>query len=153
LFLGRYLAPTFNGKLITQQQLVQEMHFYIGSVLIKFICRWWAKETVAVVTGANRGIGLEIARQLAKLGLTVILTARDDAQGREAVEKLSSQGLDVAFHPLDIAYKKSIDDFVEWLQTKYGGLEILVSYNLPLVFDLISFCSINKICTVAWMEN
>lgn len=95
--------------------------------------RWWAKETVAVVTGANRGIGFEIARQLAKLGLTVILTARDDAQGREAVEKLSSQGLDVAFHPLDIAYKKSIDDFVEWLQTKYGGLEILVN-NAAVAF-------------------
>lgn len=95
--------------------------------------RWWEKETVAVVTGANRGIGLEIARQLAKLGLTVILTARDEVRGRAAVEKLSSQGLNVAFHPLDIASQKSINDFVKWLQAKYGGLEILVN-NAAVAF-------------------
>lgn len=95
--------------------------------------RWWTKDTVAVVTGANRGIGLEIARLLTKLGLTVILTARDEARGRAAVEKLTSQGLNVAFHPLDIANKSSIDDFAKWLQTKYGGLDILVN-NAAVAF-------------------
>ena len=49
---------------------------------------------VAVVTGANKGIGLEIARQLAREGVTVYLGARDEARGRAAAEKLRAEGLD-----------------------------------------------------------
>ncbi len=47
--------------------------------------RWWSKDTVAVVTGANKGIGFEIVRQLAKEGITVVLTARDETRGKEAL--------------------------------------------------------------------
>lgn len=58
---------------------------------------------VAVVTGANKGLGLETSRKLASNGISVILTARNDKNCAEAVEKLKASGLsDVVFHPLDV---------------------------------------------------
>jgi NAD(P)-dependent dehydrogenase (short-subunit alcohol dehydrogenase family) len=56
----------------------------------------------AVVTGANRGIGLEICRQLAQRGINVLLTSRDCNKGKAAGDQLAAQGLPVQFHPLDI---------------------------------------------------
>ncbi|KAI3684392.1 hypothetical protein L6452_33615 [Arctium lappa] len=96
--------------------------------------RWWSAETIAVVTGANRGIGFEIARQLALHGLMVILTARDIAAGEEAAKLLQEGGLKVVFHQLDIVDHESIDSFCAWVKEKYGGIDVLinnagVSYN------------------------
>ena len=52
-----------------------------------------------MVTGGNKGIGLEVCRQLARNGITVVLTARDETRGAAAVEELREQGLsDVMFH-------------------------------------------------------
>ncbi|KAI3512763.1 hypothetical protein L1887_20082 [Cichorium endivia] len=96
--------------------------------------RWWSAETIAVVTGANRGIGFEIARQLATHGLTVILTSRDTTAGEEPTKALQEGGLKVIFHQLDILEHESIDSFCAWVKEKYGGIDILVnnagiSYN------------------------
>ncbi len=83
---------------------------------------------MAVVTGANKGIGLAIVRRLAKEGITVVLTARDTTRGKEALESLKSQGLhNVKFHPLDVASPESILALAEWLHKTYGGIDILVS--------------------------
>ncbi|TKY60518.1 (+)-neomenthol dehydrogenase [Spatholobus suberectus] len=88
--------------------------------------RWWSKETIAVVTGGNRGIGFEISRQLADHGVTVILTSRDASVGVESIKVLQEGGLqDVACHQLDILDSSSIDQFCEWLKENYGGLDIL----------------------------
>lgn len=84
-------------------------------------------DTVAVVTGANRGIGYEIARQLAVLGLTVILTSRDSSVGNEATRVLQEGTLNVVFHQLDILDSSSIELFTRWLQQTYGGVDILVN--------------------------
>ncbi|XP_027339505.1 short-chain dehydrogenase/reductase 2b-like [Abrus precatorius] len=90
--------------------------------------RWWSKETVAVVTGGNRGIGFEICRQLADHGVTVVLTSRDDSVGVESIKVLQEGGfVDVACHQLDILDSSSIDQFAEWLKENYGGLDILVN--------------------------
>ncbi|CAM6048004.1 unnamed protein product [Sphagnum compactum] len=90
--------------------------------------RWWSKDTVAVVTGANKGIGFEIVRQLAKEGITVVLTARDATRGEEALESLKSQGLhNVNFHLLDVASQESILAFANWLRETYGGIDILIN--------------------------
>ncbi|XP_052174802.1 uncharacterized protein LOC127789829 [Diospyros lotus] len=89
--------------------------------------RWWSADTIAVVTGANRGIGFEIAHQLALHGLTVILTSRDSAVGEEAAKVLQEGGLSVFFHQLDIVDPSSIKAFAEWLQQNYGGIDVLVN--------------------------
>jgi carbonyl reductase 1 len=83
---------------------------------------------MAVVTGANKGIGLEIVRQLAKEGITVVLTARDETRGKEALESLKRQELhNVNFHPLDVASQESIRKLAEWLHKTYGGIDILIN--------------------------
>ncbi|CAM6076075.1 unnamed protein product [Sphagnum tenellum] len=85
-------------------------------------------ERLVVVTGANKGIGFEIVRQLAKEGITVVLTARDATRGKEALESLKSQGLHtVNFHPLDVASQESVLALAEWLHKTYGGIDILVN--------------------------
>jgi (+)-neomenthol dehydrogenase len=81
-----------------------------------------------VVTGGNKGIGLEVCRQLAGKGVTVVLTARDEARGAAAVENLRDLGLsDVIFHQLDITDAPSIARLAEFLKTRFGKLDILVS--------------------------
>lgn len=89
--------------------------------------RWWTSDTVAVVTGANRGIGFEIAHQLASHGLTVILTSRDTGVGEEAAKVLQEGGLNVNFHQLDIVDLSSVEAFTDWIKEKYGGIDILVN--------------------------
>ena len=80
-----------------------------------------------MVTGANKGLGFELTRQLAKHGLTTVLTSRDESRGKAAVEALKSEGLDVAFHPLDVQSDESARVLAQWLKQTYGGLDILVS--------------------------
>lgn len=84
---------------------------------------------MAVVTGGNKGIGLEIVRRLATAGLTVILTARDEGRGLKSTQSLHAQGLEnVVFHKLDISSPESRTEFAEWIQKAYhGGLDILVN--------------------------
>ena len=82
---------------------------------------------VALVTGANRGIGLEICRQLAQRGYAVILTARDPAKGRAAARVLADEGLDVTFRRLDVTDSAGIKRFVRHVRTKVGRLDVLVN--------------------------
>ncbi|XP_058195711.1 uncharacterized protein LOC131312027 [Rhododendron vialii] len=103
--------------------------------------RWWSADTIAVVTGANRGIGFEIVHQLALHGVTVILTSRDAAVGEEAAKVLQEGGLNVFFHQLDIVDPLSIKAFSEWLQQNYGGLDILVN-NAGVNFN---YGSVNRL--------
>lgn len=89
--------------------------------------RWWSADTIAVVTGANRGIGFEIVHQLAQHGLTVILTSRETAVGEEAAKVLQEGGLNVVFHQLDVIDHTSIKEFSDWVQETYGGIDILIN--------------------------
>jgi NAD(P)-dependent dehydrogenase (short-subunit alcohol dehydrogenase family) len=84
-------------------------------------------QKLIVVTGANRGIGHEICRQLAQKGQQVILTARHETEGKKAVSDLKGEGLQVVFHPLDITVSDSVQTFVDWLTTNYGKLDVLVN--------------------------
>ncbi|KAG2610163.1 (+)-neomenthol dehydrogenase-like [Panicum virgatum] len=88
----------------------------------------WRSKRVAAVTGGNKGIGLEVCRQLAGNGVAVILTARDEARGAAAVEKLRGAGLsDVIFHQLEVTDARSISRLADFLKARVGKLDILVN--------------------------
>ncbi|XP_064135808.1 carbonyl reductase [NADPH] 1-like [Loxodonta africana] len=89
---------------------------------------------VAVVTGANKGIGFAIARELCRqFSGDVVLTARDEARGRAAVQQLQAEGLSPRFHQLDIDDLQSIRALRDFLRREYGGLDVLVN-NAGIAF-------------------
>ena len=82
------------------------------------------EQRIAVVTGGNRGIGLEICRQLARLGLKVVLTARIEEKAREAAAGIEG---DVVAHPLDVTHPEDVERLVQFLETGLGGVDVLVN--------------------------
>ncbi|WP_311273336.1 MULTISPECIES: SDR family oxidoreductase [unclassified Rhizobium] len=92
-----------------------------------------SNERVALVTGANKGIGLEIARQLAQAGVQVIIGVRDEERGRAAVDDLASQNLVAQFILLDLNDLASAETAAIKIKAKCGKLDILV--NNAGIFD------------------
>lgn len=89
---------------------------------------------VAVVTGANKGIGLEVARILGSVpGVLCVIGCRNTQLGRQAADALKREGKNVTFAQLDITDEKSIQDFANTIKTTYGGLDILVN-NAAIAF-------------------
>ena len=84
-------------------------------------------DKVALVTGAGRGIGLEVCRQLAQRGMTVILTARDLEKAKAAAEQLVGEGLDVIPKVLDVSNDKSVHGLVAELEQEFGTVDVLVN--------------------------
>lgn len=82
---------------------------------------------VAVVTGANKGIGLQITRQLAERGLIVYLGARDEERGQNAERALRATGLDVHFLHLDVTDEESVARAAKRLLNEVGRLHVLVN--------------------------
>ena len=82
---------------------------------------------LALVSGANRGLGFEIARQLAHTGMAVLLTARDPERGRQAADTLRSEGLSVSFHPLDVNDPGSVAALRRQVESDPGQLDVLVN--------------------------
>jgi NAD(P)-dependent dehydrogenase (short-subunit alcohol dehydrogenase family) len=89
---------------------------------------------VAVVTGAGRGIGLEVARRLAERGLGVVLTSPDQNAGKAASAKLLSQGLQVRFHILDVVNEKHIRALLAFVMKQFGRIDVLVN-DAGVMFD------------------
>ncbi len=85
------------------------------------------KQKIALVTGANRGIGYEVCRQLAEAGHFVIMGSRSISKGLEAAEHLRSLHLDVEALELDVSNTRHIKNAYTYIKTKYGHLDILVN--------------------------
>jgi NAD(P)-dependent dehydrogenase (short-subunit alcohol dehydrogenase family) len=86
-----------------------------------------SKGRVALITGANKGIGLEVARQLAASGATVLIGSRDCGRGEEAAKSLASDHLDARFIHIDVTEQSSIDRGVGLIERDFGRLDILVN--------------------------
>lgn len=89
---------------------------------------------IALVTGANRGIGFEICRQLAKRGLHVVLASRDAARGRAAAGVLRGEGLEVETRTLDVTSARSIKALAAWAEKRHSRLDVLVN-NAGILAD------------------
>jgi len=83
--------------------------------------------TIALITGANKGIGLETARQLGARGVTVLAGARDEARGLEAERALRDGGAEARFVRLDVTDPKSAQEAAGWVDHHFGRLDILVN--------------------------
>lgn len=92
--------------------------------------------TLALVTGANKGVGFETARQLGQKGLTVLLGARDPARGEEAAATLRREGLEVHFLPLDVTDAASVEAAAATVAERYGKLDVLVN-NAGIQIDTL----------------
>lgn len=110
------------------------MYIYIHLfVFYNFNLICWCR--YALVTGANKGIGFEICRQLASKGMVVILGARDEKRGLEAQKRLQEFDDNVVFHQLDVVDPPSVAAVVEFIKTKFGRLDILVRvYPLEILY-------------------
>jgi NAD(P)-dependent dehydrogenase (short-subunit alcohol dehydrogenase family) len=90
-------------------------------------------KTIALVTGANRGMGQETVRQLALKGMKVILTSRSES-GRAAAAEMTAAGLDVVFHQLDVSSGESIADLADFVAAEFGHLDVLIN-NAGIHYD------------------
>jgi NAD(P)-dependent dehydrogenase (short-subunit alcohol dehydrogenase family) len=84
-------------------------------------------ERVVLITGANRGIGLETARQLARRGWHVVVAARDEAGGRQAAEAITAGGAKATFLPLDVGSSDSIRAAAGGFANIAGPLDVLIN--------------------------
>jgi NAD(P)-dependent dehydrogenase (short-subunit alcohol dehydrogenase family) len=89
---------------------------------------------VVLVTGANRGIGLEVARQLARRGFTVVVGSRDVQNGERTAAKLAEEGLSVLPRQLDVLDGESVEDLAARLEEDPGRLDVLVN-NAAIHYD------------------
>ncbi|HEY3783476.1 MAG TPA: SDR family oxidoreductase [Fimbriimonadaceae bacterium] len=84
-------------------------------------------QKTALITGANKGIGFEIAKELGELGITVLVAARDEARGKEAVSQLSGYGVTAVYVNLDVTEQATIDAAANFIAKQFGSLDILVN--------------------------
>ncbi|MBA2664456.1 MAG: SDR family NAD(P)-dependent oxidoreductase [Bradymonadaceae bacterium] len=89
---------------------------------------------IAVITGANRGLGLATATELARRGYSVVMSARQKSDADQAAKPLLAEGLDVHTGELDISSDASVEAFFAWLGERFGRIDVLVN-NAGEVFE------------------
>ena len=92
------------------------------------------EQPVAVVTGANRGIGREVAGQLAGRGFLVVLGSRDSERGKQAASQLDPSGLRVIAYQLDVADQASIQAMARWVTEQLGRTDVVIN-NAAIHYD------------------
>ncbi|HEX6928262.1 MAG TPA: SDR family NAD(P)-dependent oxidoreductase [Gammaproteobacteria bacterium] len=82
---------------------------------------------IAIVTGANRGMGAEVSRQLARQGFHVIMTARDARKGAIALKTLQDEGMDVELRKVDVTSTADCQALARFIQQEHKGFDVLVN--------------------------
>ncbi|RYR74725.1 hypothetical protein Ahy_A02g009446 isoform C [Arachis hypogaea] len=120
------LSNASSGLFYSQNEIAKAKPCSLSVNCSKFIKLRW-KILHKVVTGANKGIGLEIVRQLASNGVKVVLTSRDEKRGLHALKTLKDLSGFVLFHQLDVADPASVASLADFIKSKFGKLDILVN--------------------------
>jgi NAD(P)-dependent dehydrogenase (short-subunit alcohol dehydrogenase family) len=94
-----------------------------------------SRKRVALVTGANRGIGLEVSRQLAAKGLHVVLTGRDRDHIESAADQLRRENLDVSAAAMDVTDEEGVEDCARTVRERLGSIDVLVNNAAVLVAE------------------
>jgi NAD(P)-dependent dehydrogenase (short-subunit alcohol dehydrogenase family) len=93
------------------------------------------EKRICLISGGNRGMGFETCHQLAQLGHTVILTARNSTKGKTAVKQLrEKKDLDIIFYQMDVSNQDSIDNVHDNIIQHFGRLDVLVN-NAGILYD------------------
>lgn len=92
------------------------------------------KKKIALVTGSNKGLGFETCRQLARLGITVILSSRNFSKGKIPSKLLVEEGLNILFYQLDVSNQVNISRIANQIEKRFGQLDILVD-NAAILYD------------------
>jgi NAD(P)-dependent dehydrogenase (short-subunit alcohol dehydrogenase family) len=93
-----------------------------------------ANKRVAIITGADRGIGFEVSRELGALGFKIVLTSPDRARGELAAAKLRREGLNIVYRKLDLLNERDIRSLSVFVLNKFGRVDVLVN-NAGVMLD------------------
>src|SRR5260370_11881971 len=112
------------------------MHFQWRCLTRECCCSFWTKgvedmqhaKKVALITGANKGIGFETARQLGEQGVIVLAGARDRTRGDEAARALQAEGIEASAFHLYFTYRATIEAAASYVGYTYGRLHILLRH-------------------------
>ncbi len=91
-------------------------------------------QRITLITGANKGIGQQVSRELALLGHTVLIGARSATRGSEAAAKLSGEGLNAVFVPIDVTDYATIKTAADLISERFGRLDVLIN-NAGIALD------------------
>ncbi|TKH46416.1 short-chain dehydrogenase [Paenibacillus terrae] len=92
------------------------------------------KSKIVLITGGNKGIGFETARQLGNMGYVILIGARSEEKGHEAVTFLETENIKAKTVVLDVTNPSSVLSAVEWIEQEYGYLDILIN-NAGVFFE------------------
>ena len=93
-----------------------------------------SEQKIALITGANKGLGFETARQLGRQNIKVLVGARDETRGQAATDKLRAEGCAAQFVLLDVSDAQTHEAAVKYVEENYGKLDILVN-NAGIVLE------------------
>jgi NAD(P)-dependent dehydrogenase (short-subunit alcohol dehydrogenase family) len=110
------------------------------------------KQKIILITGANKGIGLEAAQTLGKKGHYIIITARDSQKGSTALDLLRKQGFEAHFIPLDVTNELQIDEAKLQVQKLYGKLDVLIN-NAGILTDKADSLTVSKSAVESHMQT
>src|ERR1700729_3742291 len=124
---GRTISAEVDVYKTSDRSLFNESSAEATHPMVQEVISMTSDKKVALVTGANRGIGLETARQLGQQGVTVVVAARSLASAKETAAKLQAEGLDIFPIQLDVTKADDRKAAARTIGDKYDKLDILIN--------------------------